>query len=246
VIDAQPVLDNTLNKDITRGTIPQKDNKAPNQSTTPKITSISIDNNTGPEKNEKPSDDKHNHGCGKTIEEKTLEVNKWMVAIAFLQLIVFGLQGIFLYKTIRSSDKTAKSMENSERAWMCAEFDGAVSRMLVQSQKYTFTISNYGKTVAFVKNINHGIEYNSIIQKKWLPLDATVLDGGVSRTYSVTKELTKEDYVKISGNKFSLIAYCQIDYTDIFQAIRRTELRWDFQDRGNEGRRFFLVEEKYT
>ena len=213
LINAQSPLDDGLNKDIKPGTISQKDNKSPNQSTVPQIASISIDNNSNSDINKKTSDKKKNSRPEKTIEEKALDTNKYLVWIGILQLIVFGLQGWFLYKTVNSADKTAKSMENSERAYVFGEIIGeAICKD--GSIDLTICVKNQGKTPALIKSID-GYPWSTddipnisdVIKRKDAPLGGYAIEPGGQNAWPFNSKFNNITNMKI---------VCSIRYNDIF------------------------------
>jgi len=224
-IDAQQSLKNALDKDVGCSTKTQKDNKTFNQPTTSQIAAISINNNILPAQNEKTSDNKKNHGYGKTIEEKTLDTNQWMVGVGILQLIVFIFQGWILLITIRGE-------KLSKRPYIFITVKGGVNNVATNRFDYKVTLKNHGQTTAIIKSVNIICDFR-IVKTPISPIDdgIIVIAPGEDKLFDIWRIFDEREINAIEGvNK---IVYCfgRIGYKDIFGVTHYTKFCWEYQPR---------------
>lgn len=187
----------------------------------------------------------------------TIGIAATTVIVLFFQLIVFGRQARRLRETVVAtekaadaanksaiaSEKTAKSIEDSERPYIFIKVSGTFQEIDKGFKQcdYTVTILNHGKTPAILTEINYGLSWgcansNILQHQKRIPRGGLVIACGVNHSFTSNETLRQTE---------DLGLYCcgRIDYEDIFKDPHYTKFSWVVHRRGGEGD-FFASDDK--
>jgi hypothetical protein len=162
-----------------------------------------------------------------------------------LQLLVFAWQGFQLRNSVDAAEKTANSMQNSERAYICVEIIGDFENRTADYYDLLqchYIVKNVGKTPAFLTNINCDTflnnnfpDFSKAVQEDWIPKGGVVIGAGKSKKWKIERKLSVEDTNQITKTDIKLYCCGRIIYRDIFKRSFFTKFCWEYQERKSAG-----------
>jgi hypothetical protein len=161
--------------------------------------------------------------------------------IAILQLVVFFWQGRQLRKSVEAAEKTAKSMENSERPYIFIKVEAEIMYSNTSQKGYChgkYFVRNHGKTPAVLTNINVRFWFKSENPPpiedptgQGIPSGGEVIDAGDNNGFPIRQDITENEFENIKNVNLKLFCYGRIEYNDIFGVSHYTKFCWEYQPR---------------
>ncbi|MDD5285713.1 MAG: hypothetical protein PHD54_07625 [Desulfuromonadaceae bacterium] len=180
--------------------------------------------------------------------------NWFLVIVGIFQLGVFAWQAVCLRDTIKATEKTTKSLQDSERPYIFAslkscEFDDSEEGL--GKWKVEYTLKNHGKTPAILTNKQVFIQEKDRVKPIEAPEKEDIPQGGGVVGVG-DEDVSPCIHVMDIGIAQSILAgifidrlfcYGRIDYKDIFGNSHHTKFCWVYQNRVTE-KSFYLTPDK--
>jgi len=169
-----------------------------------------------------------------------------LVIVGALQLIVFGLQAVWLRKTVYATQKSVHTFQASERPHIFVTvhkldpFGSYDSWHTFPSIKVGVTLNNYGKTPAILTRARCIVritnEFPNIFNEPQgdrtdIPEGLAVAPNDKAEYQWDFPNISASDWQNAVNNNLMLICYGIIQYKDIFDVIHETGFCWNYQNR---------------